>query len=122
MRTAATVLRDQSGVRKLGLRILVERLLVGVGGSCVKVKVAFLDIFTVVAFAVSQAEQAFLEDRIFAIPQSQSKTQAALSVAPSKQTIFAPPVNPAPRVIVREILPARTVRGIVFTHRAPLAF
>jgi hypothetical protein len=55
------------------LRIFVERFLVGVGRSCVKVKVAFLDILTVVTLAVGQAEQALLENGILAIPKSGSE-------------------------------------------------
>jgi hypothetical protein len=110
------------GVRKLGLRIFIERLLVGVGRSCVKVKVAFLDILAVVTLAVGEAEQPLLEDGILAIPKSRSETEAALAVTPSQEAIFAPSVNAASRVIVRKIVPAGAARGVVFAHRAPLAF
>ena len=49
-------------VGELGLRVLVEHLQVGVGGRGVKVVIAFLDVFAVVAFAVGQAEQPLLQD------------------------------------------------------------
>ena len=104
------VFRNQSGVRKLDLRIFVERLLVGVGRSSIKIEITFLDILAVVALAVGQAEQAFLEDGILAIPKSWSETEAALAVAPTEEAIFTPAVNAASRVIVRKIVPAGTAR------------
>jgi hypothetical protein len=117
------ILRDQSGVRKLGLGIFEERLLVGVGRSCVKIKVAFLDILArVVTLAIGQAEQALFEDEILAIPKNGSETGAALAVAPSEEAIFARPINATSRVIVRKMVPGGAVRGVVFAHRAPLRF
>jgi len=90
-----------------------------VGGSCVKVKVAFLNILAVVTLAVGQAEQSLLEDGILVIPKSGSETEAAFAVAPSQEAIFAPPVNTASSVIVRKILPACTVTGVVWRGRLP---
>ena len=122
MGATIAIFRDQSGVRKLDLRIFVECFLVGVSRSCVEVKITFFDILAVVTLAVGQSEQALLEDGILAIPKSGSKTEAALAVAPSEKAIFAPPVNAAARVVVRKIVPGVSVSGVVFANRSPLAF
>jgi hypothetical protein len=50
-------------------------------GRAVEIKVVFLDVFSVVAFAIVQAEQTFLQDRIPAIPQRESKAQPLAVVA-----------------------------------------
>src|SRR5213076_994863 len=38
-----------------------------------------------------------------------------------QQAVFAPAVGPTPGLVVREVLPAIPVRGVVFPHGAPLA-
>jgi hypothetical protein len=39
-----------------------------VGRCVIEVKVVLLDILAVIAFAVGEAEQAFLQDRVAAVP------------------------------------------------------
>ena len=61
---------DQIVIRKRGLRILVQILHVRMGRRAVEVEVILFDVLAVVAFAVGQPEEAFLEYRVFAVPQA----------------------------------------------------
>ena len=72
------VLLDQIAVRESRLRILVQVLHVGMRGRAVEVEVVFLDVFAVVGLAVGQAEHAFLEDGVFAVPQGHAKAKQLL--------------------------------------------
>jgi hypothetical protein len=75
------VLRHQLVVGELGLRVLVEVALVAVRRQVVDVEVVLLDVLTVVAFGIGQAEQALLQDRVPLVPQRQSQAQPLLVVA-----------------------------------------
>ena len=116
---APAILLHQPRVRKLGLRILVERFLVGVGGSSVKVEVTLLHVLAVVALAVGEAEQPLLENGVLAIPQRGSEAEAALTVAPSQQAILAPAVGAAAGMVVRKIVPAGAVGRVILPDGCP---
>ena len=62
------------------LRILVQILHVGVRRRAVEVEVIFLHILAVIALAVGQAEQPFLEDGIFPIPEREREAEALLVI------------------------------------------
>src|SRR5262249_53437911 len=47
---------------------------------------------------------------------------ARLAITEPEETVFSPAVRAAPRVIVREVIPAFAVRRVVLAHGAPLAF
>src|SRR5579862_2300983 len=44
-----------------------------------------------------------------------------MSVAESRNAIFAPAVNARASVFIRKIIPGVAVRAVIFAHRAPLA-
>ena len=50
------------------MRVLVEVLHVGVGGSVIEVEVVLLDVFAVVSFSGGEAEGSFLQNGILAVP------------------------------------------------------
>src|SRR5262249_16050496 len=118
---SALVGLDQVGVRVGGLRILVEVLHIRMGRRAVEMEVILLDVLTMVGFAVGEPEQAFLEDRIPAIPQGQRKAQTLAIVADASQAILTPAIGPRARLIVGEVIPGITVFTVVLAHRAPLA-
>ena len=76
---AAAVRLHQIGVGIGRLRVLVEVFHVRVGRRAVEVEVVLLHVLAVVAFAVGQAEEPLLEDRILAVPQGQAKQRRCLS-------------------------------------------
>ena len=75
-----------------------------------------------IAFAVSQAEQPLLEDRVLAVPQCEGKTQPLVVVAQPGETVFAPVLGPRAGLVVGEIVPRIAVAAVILAHRAPLAF
>ncbi|MGC4089204.1 MAG: hypothetical protein QM756_15230 [Polyangiaceae bacterium] len=118
---ARAIFFHQARVGKLSARILVQRLQVRRRRRSVQVVVELLDVLTVIAFRPGQAEQALLQDGVAFVPQREREAQARLAVTNAEQAIFAPAVGAAARLIVGEVVPALAVRGVVFTHRAPLA-
>ena len=54
----------QPVIRKLALRILVQRLQIGMRRRGVEIEIALLDVFAVIALRTGQAEEPLLENRI----------------------------------------------------------
>ena len=90
---AACVLRHQVVVRKRGLRVPVQPLHVRVGGRRIEVGVVLLHVLAVVAFGVTQAEEALLQNRIVAVPERQRETQALLEIGKAREPVLAPVVR-----------------------------
>src|SRR5262245_43864572 len=90
------------------------------GWRAVEVEVILLDVLAMVAFAVGQPEEAFLDDRISTIPQGERKAEALAVVANAGQTILAPAVGARAGVIMGEVIPRVTVVAVVLAHCAPL--
>jgi hypothetical protein len=107
-------------VRERALRVLVERLAVGVRGRRVQVEVLLLHVLAVVALGARQPEEALLEDRIGAVPQREREAHPALAIAEPQQAVLSPAVGAAPGLIVREVLPRRPLGRVVLAHGAPL--
>lgn len=60
---------DERGVGEGTLGVFVEILEVRVRGGAVEVEVLLFDILAVIPFIAIQAEQAFLENRVLAVPE-----------------------------------------------------
>src|SRR5581483_8494940 len=75
-----------------------------------------------ISFRPGQAEQAFLENGIAPVPQCEREAEPALAVGDAEQAVFTPTVCLAAGVVVRKVVPAIAVRGIILPDRAPLAF
>ena len=87
----------------------------------VEVIVQLLDVFTVVAFAVGQAEKPLLEDRVAAVPERQREAKAAPIVGPAGDSIFTPSVGALVGMVEWKIGPAIAAGTVVFPDGAPLA-
>src|SRR6185312_2964876 len=87
----------------------------------VEVVVQLLHVLAVVALGARQPEQALLENRIPSVPQCQGEAHPALPVGEAQEAILAPAVRPTPGMIMREVIPALPVLGVIFPHRSPLA-
>ncbi len=121
MRGPGPVGRHQVVVGELGLRVLVEVALIAVRRQVVDVEVVLLDVLTVVALGIGQAEQALLQDRIPLIPQRDSQAQPLFVVADPGNAVLAPPVRARPRLVMTEIRPGVFVLAVVLPDRPPLA-
>src|SRR6266478_9540457 len=69
----AAVFFDDFSVRKFKLGILVESLHVRVRGSRIEIEIILLHVLAMISFIARKAKEAFFEDWIAAIPQSQSE-------------------------------------------------
>src|SRR5207249_689950 len=118
---AAPALLDQPRIRVLALRILVERPQIGAGGRRVEVEVALLHVLAVIALGTGEAEEPLLEDGVATVPERDREAEPAFAVGDPEEPVFAPAVRAAPRVVVRQVVPARPVGRVILPHRSPLA-
>ena len=113
---------DEVAVGEGRLRVLVEVLHVRVRRRAVEVEVVLLDVLAVVALAVGQAEQAFLEDRVLAVPQGQGEAEPLLVVGDAGQAVLAPAVGAGAGLVVAEVVPGVAALAVVLADGAPLSF
>jgi len=59
----------------------------------VDVKVIFLDVFAMIALAVGQAEQAFLQNGVALVPQSEREAELLFVLGDTSESVFAPVVG-----------------------------
>ena len=119
---APAIFLHQLRIGKFPLRIFVEHFQVRMRRRGVEVIIKFLHVLAVIAFAVRETKEPFLQNRIFAVPQRQRQTEALLLVADAGQTILAPAIGAAAGVVVRKVIPRRAAGAVILAHRAPLAF
>src|SRR5262249_50226163 len=118
MAAPATTGLDQVPIREGRLGILVKVLHVRMRRLAVQVEVILLDILPVIAFAVGQPEQAFLEDRIFPIPQGEREAESLLVVANARQTILTPAIGAGAGLVVAEVIPGIPAFAVVLADRS----
>src|SRR5579863_8644478 len=119
---ARGVCGDEVGVRKGGLRVFVEHFHIGVRRQSIQIVVELLDVFAVISFSVRETEKTLLQEGIAAVPKSDAHANSELVVGVSGKSVFAPTIGATAGVLVRQILPSRTVGAIILTHRSPLPF
>src|SRR5215475_8759918 len=117
--TRRLLVQTPIGVR--ALRVLVEVLHVRVRRGVVEVEVALLHVLAVIALDAGDAEEAFLEDRIAAVPERPGEAEALMVVRDAGEAVLPPPVGTRARLIVRKILPRRAGGAVVLAHRPPLS-
>src|SRR3990172_7235454 len=86
----------------------------------VKIKIVFLDIFAVIAFAISQSEKPLFDDRILAIPECKSKTEILLVVGKTGDAVFAPAICAGARMVMRKVVPGISRIAVILPHSSPL--
>src|SRR6476646_2804891 len=87
----------------------------------VQIKVIFLYVFAVIAFAVSQAEEPFFENRVLAVPQRQREAEVLFIIGNSGDAVLAPAVGTRAGLLMGKEIPRVTPRTIVFAYCPPLA-
>src|SRR5262249_27061477 len=117
---AASVLFDEPPVWKLGLRIFVERFHVRMGGGRIQIEVILLDVFAVIALRSRHAEETLLDDRVAPVPERDGETKAPLPIGKTEKPVFSPSVGSASRVVVRKVVPRRSVGGVILPNCSPL--
>src|SRR5262249_21390645 len=74
----------------------------------------------VIALAVAQSEQPFLEDRIAPVPQRQREAEQLAVIGDAGEPVLTPPVSTVLRVVMGEEIPGVTVGAVIFAHGPPL--
>ena len=118
---ARGVARDEFRIGEGRVRVAVDHAVVGVRRQRIGVMVDFLDVLAVVALAIAEAEQAFLEEGVVAVPQGKAEAPAHAGIAEPGQAVLAPAIGAAQRVGMREERPGVAVVAVVLADRAPLA-
>src|SRR5262249_43145331 len=113
---------DELVVRVRFLRILVEVLHVRIRRRAVEVEVVLLDVLAVVAFAVCEAEEAFLEDRVPAVPQSHRKAEGSPVAGDACKAILPPAVGTGAGLVMGEVVPGVAALAVILANGAPLPF
>src|ERR1700738_1607787 len=72
-----------------------------------------------IALVAVQAEEAFFEDRIAAVPHSDRKANVLMAVADAGDTVLVPPIRPGPGVVMRQKFPGGAFRAIVLADGSP---
>jgi hypothetical protein len=85
----------------------------------IEVVVIFLDVLCVIALRSPQAEQAFLQDRVAAIPKGKGKTKALVIVGNAGNAILGPAVCARAGMIMWKVIPSRSIGAVIFTRVAP---
>ena len=117
----AQPLADEVLIREGGLRITVEELQVGVARGRVEVVIDLLDVLSVVALLVGQAEEPFLQDVVPAVPQGEGQAHLRTLVADPRQPVLAPAIGARACLLMRQRTPGIAVAAVILPHRPPLA-
>src|SRR5208337_1296176 len=88
----------------------------------VEVEIILLDVLAVVALVAGEAEGAFLQDWIDAVPQRYCQAQALLVVANAAHAVLVPAVGARPRLVVVEIFPGGSAGAVILAHGPPGPF
>jgi hypothetical protein len=114
------VFRDKLRLRKLGSRIFVQHLHIGMRRRGVEIEVVLLHILAVIPFVSVESEEALLENWIAAIPECQTEADKLMAIADSGDAILSPAISPRARMVVWEIFPGGAARAVVFANSSPL--
>src|SRR5581483_12156962 len=87
----------------------------------VEVEVVLLHVLAVVAFAVGQSEEPFLQNRVPSVPERQAEAEALRVVGNAGDAVFAPTISPRTRMIVWKEVPRVAVLAVILAHGSPLS-
>src|SRR5439155_14379576 len=118
---APAIFLDQPRVRIFRLRILVERLQIGMRRCRIEVEILLLHVLAMIPLAAGEAEQALFQNRVAPIPERERETKPALTVGDAEQPVLAPAVSAASSLFMGKIFPARAAWLIVLTHSGHVA-
>src|SRR6516162_1508657 len=116
LQAAPAVFLDQLIVRECYLGVLIKRLEVRMSWRRVEVIITLFAIFAVIAFRASESEKTFLQYGVLSVPYRQCEAKTTLAIRNAKQSVFAPAIGPASRVIMRKIAPSVSLFGVVLTY------
>jgi hypothetical protein len=89
-------------------------------GRGIEIVIKLLDVLSVIPFSAGKSEEALLQNRIATVPKREREAEPSFPIADPEKPVFSPPVGAAARMVMREIVPAFAVCGVVLADRAPL--
>src|ERR1700735_1884724 len=108
-------------VRKCSVRVFVEALQIRACRRGIEIKIVFLYVLAMISLGAGEAEKAFLQDRVFLIPERNSETDVLVPIAEAGNAVFAPAISSRTRMIVRKIVPGVAIRAVILANCSPLA-
>src|SRR5271157_867218 len=90
---ALLVSGTQVVVREGSLGVLVQIPHVRMGRRAVEIEVVLLDVLPMVALAVGEAEESFLEDRVLAVPERDGEAQQLLVIRQPGNPVLTPVIG-----------------------------
>src|SRR5215831_7376967 len=117
---SATIFFDEPGIGVCALRVLVQHLEIRMRWRGIQVIVKLLHVFAVIAFAIGETKNTFLQNGVFSVPEGQRQTEALMIVAEAGNGIFTPTIGAAARLVVTEVIPSSSIGTIILAHGSPL--
>src|SRR4051812_39700996 len=90
------------------------------GRRGVDVKIKFFHVLSMIAFAIGQPVEPFLEYWIFSIPESRGEAKDLVAVAKTGNGFFSPSIRIASCHVMVYKIPGFAIGAIIFSHRTPL--
>src|SRR5215213_5728597 len=84
-----------------------------------EIEIILLNVFALIS---RNAVEPFFQNRVFAVPQTDGKTEMLFAVADSGNAVFVPSEGFQMRLLERKIIPRRAVKAIIFADGPPRAF
>ncbi len=113
------VFLHETPVGECRLRIAIQHAEVAAGRGGVEMPVILLDVLAVIALVAGESKQTFFEYGVLSVPDRDRMTEMLIAIGYAGYTVFTPAIGLAARVVVREILPRRTVRAVILANGAP---
>jgi hypothetical protein len=92
--TAMLIFANEIFIRISLLRILVQKLHVGVSRRGIQIIIQLLDVLPVIPLGPGHAKESFFEHPILLVPQGKRKTETLVVVTDARDTVFSPPIGP----------------------------
>jgi hypothetical protein len=92
------------------------------GREIVEMVIQLFYVLPVVALLISQAEEPFLQDGVFPIPEGDGETEILEKIGDTPEAVLPPLIGAAVRMVIRKIVPGVAIGAIVFADSTPLAF
>src|SRR5262249_28715532 len=75
-----------------------------------------------IALVIGESEEAFFQNWIALVPESQCKAESLLVIRNAAQPVLAPSIGARAGVVVWEVAPSVAIVAVILSHRPPLAF
>jgi len=85
----------------------------------IDVEIVLLDVLAVIALGAGDAEKAFLEDGVLAVPEGRCEAEQLIAIADAGDAVLAPAIGPAAGVVVRQVVPGVAVGAVVLADGPP---